>query len=146
MQQKTVRILGILSLISICGCCFAGLIWDGSLLPFKVCRPINYPRGTRDGLKEGKWFSLTTSDETSEVISFYDQRLLDGQHFLGGIYLGEWQREELANGKWLYSCYGNDINGITTETGCVYVRQHEEGVLVESDFFRSEGGHTPCLR
>lgn len=116
------------------------------MLPFKVCRPINYPLGTQEGLQEGLWFSLTTSDEISEVLSFYNQRLLDGQHYLGSIYLGEWQREELPDGRWLYSCYGNDINGTTTETGCVYVSQHEEEVLVESDFFRSEGGHTPCLR
>jgi len=144
-QKKVISVVGFLSLMTICFCCCsAALFMEGSFLPFKACRPINYPFGTRDGLKEGEWFSLTTPDTMSEVLSFYDQRLLDGQEFPRNLDVGEWQRKELADGKWLYSCYGVDINHTTTETGCIYVSEQAEGVLITSDFFRSEGANTPC--
>jgi len=128
------------------GCCCVGAIvcWDGYYLPFKYCRPVAYPSSDMTGLVEGKWFTHTTTNDINEVISFYDARLLTGQHQLGNIELGEWRKEHLKDERLLYHCAGTDINLLSTETGCVYISKKDQDTYIESWFFRSEGTHIPC--
>jgi len=134
-------------LVVILCCCFGIIIWwDGYYLPYKYCRPVTYPDGNMNGLKEGKWFSTTTTASVNSVMVFYDERLLTGEHSLGDINLGEWHRKELQDGRLLYECVGIDINLLTVETGCIYISKQNEGTYIESWFLRSEGGTITCSR
>jgi hypothetical protein len=129
--------LGGLTLLICCG--LIGLFFEGYYLPFKPCRPITYPDGTRTG----KHSSYTSTVSLDTVLSFYDQHL-DVQPWPADT--GQWRREKLEGSKYLYSCYAGDINGLTTETGCIYVSGEKERSHIETVLFRSEGGNIPCPR
>ena len=144
LQKKHIlRISGLL-IILVLSCSLGTLVLDGYYLPFKACRPIAYPSGTQLQIREGTTLTHITSDEIDVVTRFFDQQLLASQKKPLGMDLGQWHREKLNRPDYSYVCYGNDINGLTTETGCITLRQTESGTEIESTLFRSEGSHTPC--
>jgi hypothetical protein len=133
-----------MGLTPICACCLAGFLWwDGYYLPNKPCRPIAYPAGNLEGIGTGRRFAYITSDSVDLVLAFYDTEL---KSHTGTDYAdtGEWYRSRKENGTYLYRCYGVDINGLTTETGCIYVAPSVSGALIEGWLLRSEGGHVQC--
>ncbi len=140
MRRRRISIAVIGGLLFLVTCCsLIILFFDGYYLPFKPCRPISYP----DGSKMSKQFSYTVTVAMDTVLSFYDQRL--GVQPLPAD-TGQWRREELSDSRHLYSCYGVDINGLSTETGCIYVSKQGEGTHIEGMLLRSEGDNIPCSR
>jgi hypothetical protein len=95
-------------------------------------------------MSEGERVASTTSASINSVLSFYDYELTEKSLKLLGYNLGEWQKN-VDNETTSYSCYGGDINLLTTETGCIYIRASGEDTLIEAVRYRSEGGHVPCL-
>lgn len=138
-MRRTILISALGGLALLICCCLIGLFFEGYYLPFKPCRPITYP----DGVRTTQQFSYTTTAPLDVVLLFYDQHL-DVQPWPADR--GQWRREELEDSKYLYSCYAGDINGLTTETGCIYVSSEKESPHIEGMLFRSEGGNTPCMR
>ena len=125
-------------------CCALGAFWlDGYYLTYKTCRPIGYPSGEVAGQGEGKRFAYTTADRSDAVIAFYDQRL---KPYVGSYYadLGEWSKSKLPGGNYRYACASVDINRLTTETGCIYVRPGVDGTYIEGWLIRGEGGEAQC--
>jgi hypothetical protein len=116
------------------------LFWDGYYLPGKSCRPITYP----DARRTTKTFFLVTSDPIDKVLQFYNQQLDAQPLYLADT--GDWKQEQLSNTKYLFSCYGNDINLLTTESGCIYVSIEGSFTRIEGDLVRSEGSNIPCSR
>jgi len=58
---------------------------------------------------------------------------------------GLWTRQELTPGAFLYTCYGSDINRLSTETGCITVRRQAQGMVsIEGQLLRSEGSNAQC--
>ncbi len=138
MQRKAIiAVAGGLLCLALCS--LTVLFLDGYYLPFKPCRPITYPEG--NNTSENFLYTATTGIDT--VLAFYDERL-DIQPRPGDI--GLWRREELEDARYLYSCYGVDINGLSTETGCIYVSEQKMGTRVEGMLFRSEGDNLQCPR
>ena len=142
--NRRIVTVGMIGLCLISTCCLAGFLWwDGYYLPNKPCRPITYPTGKIEGSGTGRRFAYTSSDPVRSILDFYDKEL---KAHTGTDYgdTGEWYRSEKENGTYLYSCFGNDINGMTTETGCISVSPSASNTLIEGWLFRSEGGHNPC--
>lgn len=141
MSKRGRSILTIaVTIVSIICCCLGlGLYWDGYYLPNKPCRPITYPAGKRTTSD----FIYTGTESIETILRFYDEQL-DIQPYPGDT--GQWIRETLPDSRYLYSCFGNDINGMTTETGCIYISSDGMTSRITTDFFRSEGGHIPCAR
>ena len=126
--------------LSVLCCALIFLFLDGYYLPGKTCRPITYP----DARVTTKAFSLVTSDPIDIVLQFYNQQL-DARH----LYLADsndWKQEQLSDSKYLFSCYGNDINLLSTESGCIYVSIEGVYTRIEGDLARSEGSNVPCSR
>jgi hypothetical protein len=96
--------------LSVLCCVLMYLFWDGYYLPGKSCRPITYP----DARRTTKTFFLVTSDPIDKVLQFYNQQLDAQPLYLADT--GDWKQEQLSNTKYLFSCYGNDINLLTTES------------------------------
>jgi hypothetical protein len=122
----------------------SGLLYfytDGYYLPEKPCRPLAYPDGGQLKLEPAKPISFTTGDSIEEVLLFYD-KLLEIKPWPAEI--GYWQREQLKDANYLYSCYGADSNRITGETGCIYVRRQGEDTLIRTILYRTEGTNIPC--
>jgi hypothetical protein len=138
--------LRLLSLLLIIGCCSATIFfwWGSYYLPFKPCRPITFPDGIEQGQGTGLRFSYTVDEPIDEVLSFYDSRLLGKEYRVGGIYLGQWNKQELGNSQFLYYCYGGDINLMTSESGCIYVRHQGQKTRIAAYLYRSEGANTQC--
>jgi hypothetical protein len=130
--------IGGLTFLVVC-CSLAAFFVDGYYLPFKPCRPITYP----EGRKTGQSFSYAATDTLDIVLSFYDQHL-EVQPWPADT--GLWRREELEDSRYLYSCYSVDINGLSTETGCIYVSRQDQGTWIEGMLLRSEGDNLPCPR
>ena len=129
-----------LALFAVLLCCLMPVLFlEGSYLPFKICRPIGYPDGSRIKLAEGK----LSVQQTNDSINFFDDALPTHVSTFLGTDLGQWQKRQ-TDANIVYACYGHDINLLTTETGCIYVRAIDGGTRVEYVRFRSEGGHTPC--
>lgn len=142
MRRNTIFALSgaLLSLLLVACCCIGvALYWDGYYLPNKPCRPITYP----DGQTTTTSFSTTTSDSLDAVLQYYD-RQLNVQPYPGDM--GQWIRVEQADSEYLYSCASVDINGLTTETGCVYISSQGEATYIETELLRSEGGNNQCSR
>jgi hypothetical protein len=146
MQRNTIVIPACsVSLTALCClCCLAaGLWWDGYYLPYKPCRPVTYSPNTEVGSGEGMWFLESTSDSLNVVLANYDQRLKP--HIVPDYGdTGQWSKEQLPDGRYLYSCFGVDINRLSTETGCIYVKGQATQTQIEGWLFRSEGGNWPC--
>ena len=137
-MKRTSLFVGLAMLITLC--CLALIFYDGYFLPFKPYRPIVYP-GTNRVTKE---LSYTTEDAFETVSNFLDDHLEVKDAFGGDI--GDWVKEIIGEQNYLYSCYGADINLITTESGCIYVRDTGNGTKIEISFYRSEGSYVPCTR
>ncbi len=83
-----------------------------------------------------------TEADLADVLVFYDNAL-NVQPWPGDT--GLWTRQELAPGAFWYTCYGTDINRLSTETGCITVRQQAQGtVSIEGLLLRSEGSNAQC--
>jgi hypothetical protein len=132
--------MGILLLLC---CALPFLFLEGSLLPFKPCLPVSYPNGTPVRQPEGARIVYTTTHSLAEVTMFYDKRLANLQRSILGTEVGKWEKETSEN-QVDYSCYGNDINRLTTETGCISLSELENKTVIETTRLRSEGGNTPC--
>lgn len=122
-------------------CCLSLVIyWDGYYLPNNPCRLVTYP----DARRTTSNFTYSGNEPVEMLLQFYD-RELNAQPVRTEY--GQWVKEKLtASATYLYSCYSNDINGITTETGCIYISSNGKTPSVKTEFFRSEGGHIPCAR
>ncbi len=111
---------------------------DGFYLPGKPCRPVRYP----DGQRTANAFQCVVNADLADVLAFYDNAL-DVQPRPGDT--GLWTRQELAPAVLLYTCYGSDINRLSTETGCITVRRQAQGtVSIEGLLLRSEGSNAQC--
>ena len=118
----------------------AVLFWDGYYLPIKPCRPILYPSGERTS----KHTSTATASSIDTLLSFYDRQL--NVQFSSSATMGHWSRMDLGSGNYGYSCAAADINGLSSETGCIYISQQPNGFLIETLLIRSEGSNLPCPR
>ena len=135
------RILIPISLFLAACCCLTAIFWHGYYLPFKPCRPITYPEGQ---VITGE-YSHTSSDSLESILSFYDQHL-NAQPALEAD-VGQWGKEILENSTYLYSCYGVDINGLTTETGCIYITTNEgKENRIKDALYWGEGAKQQCPR
>ncbi len=139
MRRLLISVTSVTFLIVVC-CVLIGLFWDGYFLPSKPCRPLTYPDATRTT----KAFSIITSDSVDTVLEFYNQHLGVKPVFVSDK--GEWRREQLNNGAYLFSCYAGDINRITTESGCIYVSIDGINTKIAGELNRSEGSNVPCMR
>ena len=111
---------------------------DGFYLPGKPCRPVRFP----DGQRTANAFQYVVDADLADVLAFYDDAL-DVQPRPGDT--GLWTRQELAPGDFWYTCYGTDINRLSTETGCITVRRQAQGtVSIEGLLLRSEGNNVQC--
>jgi hypothetical protein len=133
--------ISIISLLLGCGCLGVAfyVFVSGYYLPYKPCRPVTYPDGKRTTVE----FYFTSTDSLTSVLQFYDQQL-DVQPFPGDI--GQWRREKLADSRYLYSCYGVDINNTTTETGCIYIDSDGTNTYIRTELLRAEGANNPCSK
>ena len=86
---------------------------------------------------------IHSDDAFDQVIRFYDQELPKLERAAETIDFGQWQREYSEGGA-AYTCYGVDINMLTTETGCIYLSPELAATKIELLRFRSEGGNVPC--
>jgi hypothetical protein len=138
MRDKLI-VVGIVMVSLALLCCLPmGLFLEGSLLPNKPCRPMLYPNGERT--TESRNYVVA---EPIETVSNYYNRQLDARA-PGSVDTGQWRREELSESTFLYSCRGVDINGLTTETGCIFVSREASSTRIKTQLWRSEGGHVPC--
>ena len=137
-MKRTPCIIGLAIMLSIC--CLALVFYDGYFLPVKPCRPIAYP-GTKRVTKD---LSYTTKDAFETVSAFLDNHLKTKDAPGGDI--GDWVKEKIGERNYLYSCYGVDINLLTSESGCIYVRDTGNTTQINILFYRSEGSETPCPR
>lgn len=121
------------------GLCLGAVIFlDGFYLPGKPCRPVQYPNGQRTTNP----FKSIVAAEIEDVLTFYDTAL-NVQPWPADT--GLWTRQELTPGVFRYTCYGTDINRLSTETGCVYVRRQTAGTVgIEGMLLRSEGSNAQC--
>lgn len=141
MRRNTIVMAGIAATLFLCLCCLlAGLFFEGSILPNKPCRPLTYPDGSRT--TESR--DYTVADPMENVLEYYDRQLSVGE--VGSSDTGQWSREDVSSSVVLYTCYGVDINRITTETGCIIVSQEASDTRIRTQLWRSEGAHTPCER
>jgi len=119
-------------------CCLLTLLFlDGYYLPYKPCRPITYP----DAKKTNAEFSHALNVSIDSVLPFFDHHL---DIRTAPVERGQWQREEVTNSKYVYSCISVDINGLTGETGCIYVVKDEQNTRIHSKLLRWEGGSITC--
>lgn len=139
--MRNIRLIVILCGIGLLGfcCILACLTLDGYYLPNKPCRPLTYPNAQQTTAQ----FIHTTTNSIESVLQFYDEKL-NVQQFPANT--GQWKREILSDGRYLYSCYGVDINLLTTETGCIYLKGETGSTAIETMLLRSEGSNTPCPR
>lgn len=137
MRRKTLTPgCGVTLIIGLCVA--AALFLDGFYLPGKRCRPLRYP----DGQRTAEAFQCVTEADLLDVLAFYDSAL-QAQPWPADT--GDWTRQELAPGVFRYTCYGTDINYLSTETGCIYVLQQTQGtVIVRGMLLRSEGSNAQC--
>lgn len=111
MKRVTIAIASLtLSLITCC--VLASLFWDGYYLPKKPCRPITYP----DAMRTTEAFSITSQDSLETVLDFYNQNLDTKPLFVADT--GDWKMEEISNNRYLFSCYGADINLVDSTAKC----------------------------
>jgi hypothetical protein len=131
--------LVILAVFAVMACCGVGLVfWDGYYLPNKPCRPISFPEGRRLGGDS----SVLSKDTLITVEAFYDKHLAPKPTGVGDI--GDWRKDKLTAGGYRYWCFGNDINLLTTETGCIDIREVDAGTVIDYRLRRSEGASAPC--
>lgn len=129
--------------------CFGAVIifWDGYYLPNKPCRPISYPDGDKLN-EEGEIRRFETQDSVDEVLQFYDQRLdailLKGPDDVENWLLDRWVRLKLEENSYMYQCLATDINRITQEEGCIYIKEISDGSEVEIIFHRFEEAAFDC--
>ena len=137
VRGKTVAAgCGVLIILGLC--VIIAVFLDGFYLPGKPCRPVRYP----DGQRTTDAFQSVTEADLADVLVFYDNAL-NVQPWPGDT--GLWTRQELAPGAFWYTCYGTDINRLSTETGCITVRQQAQGtVSIEGLLLRSEGSNAQC--
>lgn len=136
---RKLTVIGIVLASVVFLCCLPiVLFFEGSYLPNKPCRPMLYPDGTRTTESQ----NYTVADPIETVLDYYDRRLDAREPSFADT--GQWSREQLSNSTIFYSCYGVDINRITTETGCILVSQEASNTRIQTQLWRSEGAHTPC--
>ncbi len=111
----------------------------GHAVPSTACRPITYP----DGEMTTQSHTIYTTESLESVFQFYGQHLKPVPPTLAGM--NEWSREHLNPPGDLYACSRVDSDGVTTETGCVYVSAEGAATKIEISFRRSVNGTTvPC--
>ena len=131
----------VLMLAIVVSLCLLSLIWyDGYFLPHKPCRPISYPNGEKPWLKPGQSYFHSTNDSVDKVLQFYTNRLIKVDE--DGIFW--WELEQLEEFKYLYKCAATDLNGLTIESGCIFVSQNEDVTLIETILYRSDTVTRPC--
>lgn len=137
MRPSQLFILIFMIVLVLC-CISVAIFWDGYYLPMKTCRPITYPEGQRIT----RTFSVNTQDSTEMVLEFYTNKL--NANSASTVEKGKWRMQLLEEDQYLFSCYANDINRITTESGCVYISSEKERTYIVGKFYRSEGSNVQC--
>jgi hypothetical protein len=120
-------------------CCLGALFWDGYYLPNKPCRPVTYPDGK---VTTTEFSAQTTPDEMETVLEFFDQRLNAADPSVAID--NQWRKIIQAGSGYLYYCYAADINGISTESGCIYVNSDGKETQIKYMLLRSESGNSTC--
>ena len=87
---------------------------------------------------------INTDEPVTKLLSFYEQRLNPKPVHEADI--GLWGKEELDMGFYLFSCSSADINGLTTETGCIYIIDEESRRTVITELILAEGDYPQCAR
>lgn len=143
VRASKVYTIGVVLTSAIVVClCVLSLVWyDGYFLPHKPCRPINYPDGENSWPKPGQFYFYSINDPVDKVLQFYTDRLIKVDE--AGIFW--WELEQLENSKYLYKCTATDLNGLTVETGCIFVRRNQDITLIETILYRSDTVSRPCL-
>ena len=77
------------------------------------------------------------------LLAFYDEHL-DARE--GDFEMSVWIRGGIAETGILYECQGNDINGLTGETGCILVSDHGVQRVITTWIRRGEGASWPCFQ
>jgi hypothetical protein len=123
--------------LCVCTCWFAGVIWwDGYYLPYKPCRPVEYP----DGKVIAQDQHIGVSVPIAAVTGYYDRRL----NVRVNAEDGQWNKENLKDARILYWCVAADINRLSAETGCIYLSSAAGKTEIQTMLLRGEGGEWPC--
>jgi hypothetical protein len=120
-------------ILCLCLCIYV----DGSLLPYKPCRPVAYPQSL-PGLQHD---TATTTDSLDTVKAFYDQRLNIQE---GSGQLGVWVRSAIDQSHYSYTCRAIDLNFTTAEAGCITISAEGEGTIITTKHMRAEGSIPVC--
>lgn len=141
-------IVGTGTLVILLFCGLYGLFWDGYYLPNKPCRPIEYPTAERINPKPGEVYEYLTDNEAEDVIDFFDDELnatvLSEKASLEIRESASWMRKKIDARTYVYQCIASDINGSTAEQSCLYVKEVEQGTLIETVLWRFETTTWAC--
>ena len=140
-MKRPFILLLVLFLTLACGVGGIVVFINGLYLPLKPCRPISYPGGQT--LTEERDQNDTADVPLNQVLQFYDSKFRVDQSSRSES--GHWSKTKIDETHYLYDCYGVDINGLTTETGCIFVSQVSASkTRVLMHLYRSEGSNIPC--
>lgn len=118
-RRRIIVGLGVTLLIMVC--CTGICVWEGGYyLPNKPCRPLNYPGG--EVVVDD--FFYKAEEPLDQILIFYDQHL--NAQSTPAVDFGTWDKEILYSDIYLFSCHNPDINGSTSETGCIYILDDKE--------------------
>ena len=130
-------------------CCGLALYYDGYFLPYKPCRPLEFPSlKVRPFPRQLEIYEYRTNLSVDEVTALIDNKIdpivLSEEQYLNVVASGVWKRKQQADGTQVYQCISGDINGITIEQGCMYIREASEGTLIQTDLSSFETSTFPC--
>ena len=136
----------VLIILLCCGLVF--LFIDGYYLPYKPCRPLKFPSLEKRPLpKWGETYQYRTNQSLDEIVELFDQKLrplvLSEEQSLG-IGISAWKRKQIKEGTYVYQCISADINDITLEQGCMYIKESPEGTLIQTRLWVFETANPRC--
>jgi hypothetical protein len=126
--------------VALMACGAIATYWNGYYLPNKPCRPTKYP----DGEVISEDSSYLTKQSFAEIVDYYDRSLKPVA--VQSANFRQWSKEQLDTNRILYICQAPDTNGLTTETGCIYVGVEPSGTRISLMLMRSEGSTSQCPR
>lgn len=140
--------VGVVTLVVVCSCGLFIVFLDGYYLPNKPCRPIEYPSAERINPKPGEVYDYLTDSKLESVIVFFDDELnatILPEYESSEIKASaSWVRKKIDETTYVYQCISSDINGSTAEQGCLYVKEVEQGTLIETVLWRFETTTWAC--
>lgn len=124
------------------------LFFDGYYLPYKPCRPLEFPSLEKISFpKRSKIYEYRTNQPIDEVVELFDNRLhplvLSREQPLG-VGVSDWKRKQLNSKIQVYQCISADINGSTLEQGCLYIRKTRHETAIQMMFGSFETSTFSC--